>query len=121
MNILRSILLGALLAALGVPLMSQAEDTDIYSGASGAGAPNVLLIMDTGANFSGSANPGCAAYATGGVPSLGTNTNAGVEQCALVDAISSLPDGTLNVGLMVYNASNFTNGIAAGANTCVGA
>lgn len=120
MNIIRSILLSTLVVLLTVPLASQAEDTDIYSGAGGTSVPNVLLVMDTGANFSGSANPGCAAYATGGAPSLGTNTNAGVEQCALVDAINSLPVGTVNIGLMVYNANNFTNGAAAGVGPCVG-
>jgi type IV pilus assembly protein PilY1 len=123
MNTIRGFLTSVMLAALGLPIMCSADDIDLYSGGVSTGVPNVLLVMDTGANFSGNASPGCAAYsatAGGGVPSLGTDTNAGVEQCALVEAISSLPAGTVNMGLMVYNANNFTLNAAAGVGPCVG-
>ncbi|MFC6518396.1 hypothetical protein ACFQAT_00190 [Undibacterium arcticum] len=116
---IRSILLSTLFALLTIPLFSQAEDTDIYGGTGSGGVPNVLMVMDTGANFSSSAAVPCTAYAAGGAPSLG-NTGGGVEQCALVDAINSLPVGTVNVGIMVNNGNNFTNGAATGVGPCVG-
>jgi len=101
-------------------VISKAEDIDLYSGLSGAaGVPNVLMVMDTGANFSSSASPPCTAYASGGAPSLG-NTGGGVEQCALVDAIESLPLDTVNIGIMVNNGNNFTNNAPAGVGPCVG-
>jgi type IV pilus assembly protein PilY1 len=120
MNTIRGFLTGIMLAALGLPVMSLADDIDLYSANGSTGVPNVLLVMDTGANFSGNAAVGCAAYASGGAPSLGTDTNAGVEQCALVDAIDSLPLNTVNMGLMVYNANNFTLNAPAGIGPCVG-
>lgn len=119
MKTIRCILACVLLALLSVPLTSQAEDTDIYSGFGSTGVPNVLMVMDTGANFSSSAAIPCTAYAAGGAPSLG-NTGGGVEQCALVDAINSLPVGTVNVGIMVNNGNNFTDGAASGVGPCVG-
>lgn len=123
MKAIRFILAGALLAWLSVPLASHAEDTDIYSSAANGSVPNVLLVMDTAANFSSNAAVPCTAYSTaagGGAPSLG-GTVGGVEQCALVDTIAGLPDdGTVNIGMMVYNANNFTNGAASYVETCVG-
>lgn len=121
MKTIRLDLLTILWALLGLPLIGYADDIDIYSGGSAnTGVPNVLLVMDTGANFSGNAAVPCAGYTSGGLPSLGGSTNAGVEQCALVDAIDALPLGTVNVGLMVYNANNFTDGAAADVGPCVG-
>lgn len=95
-----------------------ADDIDIYSGNDSAGVPNVLFLFDSAANFSASA-ANCN-YASGGAPSL-NGTSGGVQQCALVDVIESLPDtGTVNIGLMAYNANNFTSGAAAGVGPCVG-
>lgn len=119
MKTVRSILASALLAWLSIPLVTQAEDIDIYSGAANGSVPNVLMVMDTAANFSSNAAVPCTAYASGGAPSLG-GTVGGIEQCALVDAINSLPDGTVNIGMMVYNANNFTNGAASNVGPCVG-
>lgn len=89
---------------------SHADDIDIYSGnANTLGVPNVLFVIDTGANFSSSASVPCTAYsaaAGGGAPSLG-NTAGGIEQCALVDAIAGLADGTVNIGIMVNNRQTF--------------
>ncbi|MDP4030529.1 MAG: PilC/PilY family type IV pilus protein [Gallionella sp.] len=107
-----------LYALLGHASCSLAEDTDIYSGGS-SDTPNVLMVMDTGANFSSNAANPCTAYASGGAPSLG-GTGGGVEQCALVDAIESLPLGAVNIGLMVNNGNNFTDGAAAGVGPCIG-
>ncbi|HYF20459.1 MAG TPA: hypothetical protein VEA40_21520, partial [Ramlibacter sp.] len=89
----------------------RAEDIDIYvDNASTAGTPNVLFVMDNGANFSANAQVGCSAYTgTTEAPSLGTSTGAGILQCALVDAIGSLPDGAMNIGVLVSNANNFAN------------
>lgn len=88
----------------------RAEDIDIYvDNAVTAGAPNVLFIMDNSSNVASTWNGGgCSAYTgTTEAPSLGTNTAGGVIQCALVDAINSLPNGALNVGLMVGNSNGF--------------
>ena len=106
-------------ALMGFSIQGNAEDIDIYSGNQSSGVPNVLFIMDTAANFSASAT-NCT-YATGGAPSL-NGTAGGIQQCALVDSIAGLPDtGTVNVGLMGYNASGFTSGAASDVGPCVGA
>lgn len=109
------------LVVTGFSSQAGAEDIDIYSGNKVAGVPNILFVMDTGANFGANAPGGCtySAAAGGGSPSLGS-TSGGIEQCALVNAIQSLPDSTVNIGLMVFNANNFTNGAAAGVGPCVG-
>jgi len=92
---------------MGFSASLRAEDTDIYvDNATNSGVPNVLFVMDTGANFSSSAAVPCTAYASGGAPSLG-DTAGGVEQCALVDAISALADGSVNIGILVNNNNNF--------------
>ena len=91
----------------------RAEDTDIYvDNGTNDGVPNVLFVLDNGANFD-SAVPGngCSAYTgTTEAPSMGTNKAAGILQCALVDAINALPDtGAVNIGLLVSNGNNFAN------------
>ena len=94
-------------ALLGFSASLRAEDTDIYvDNATNNGVPNVLFVMDTGANFSSNAPVPCTAYADGGVPSLGS-TAGGIEQCALVDAISALADSSVNIGILVNNNNNF--------------
>lgn len=122
MNPIRSVLsVLTTLVSVAVSIPCGAEDIDIYSGNASSGVPNVLFVMDNAANFS--ANAATCIYSTaagGGVPTL-NGTAGGVEQCALVDAIASLPDtGTVNIGLMAYNAGNFTDGAAAGVGPCVG-
>jgi type IV pilus assembly protein PilY1 len=103
----------------------RAEDVDIYvDNAATNGVPNVLFVMDTGANFSSAAAIPCTAYASGGAPSMG-NTAGGVEQCALVDAISALPNGSVNIGILVNNNNNFATDVrltsdAAYHETCSG-
>lgn len=95
---------------VGVSTIVQAEDIDIYAeNAISSGLPNVLFVIDNGANFSASAGAACNTYAAGGIPSLGS-TGAGVEQCALVDVIQSLPISSVNIGILVGNANNFAKG-----------
>ncbi|MDO8456408.1 MAG: PilC/PilY family type IV pilus protein [Burkholderiaceae bacterium] len=98
-----------MVSALAASLLTQAADIDIYSDNSGtAGVPNVLLVLDNGANFSSAAanctyvNDGTAGGTT---PSL-NGTAGGIEQCAIYNVVSSLPAGSVNLGLMLYNGSN---------------
>lgn len=110
MKIFRTFLFFLMLGLLGFASVSQADDIDIYSDNAGnSGVPNVLFVMDTGANFSSSAASPCTAYsaaAGGGAPSLG-DTAGGVEQCALVDSITALTDGAVNIGILVNNNNSF--------------
>jgi Tfp pilus tip-associated adhesin PilY1 len=118
MNRTRLVVIALWTALLGGFMPAHAEDVDIYSNNASSGVPNVLLLMDTAANFSASA--ATCTYTGGGSPSL-NGTAGGIEQCALVNAIAALPDdGTINIGLMVYNANNFTSGAAAGVGPCIG-
>ncbi len=96
---------------LWVP-QGHADDTDVYTGGAATGdVPNVLFVIDNGANFEANGGSGlCTAYNSGGAPpSLGSN-NGGIQQCALVNAIEALPSGTVNIGLLVGNADNFAQG-----------
>lgn len=113
------------LTLMGFSAALRADDTDIYVDNAGtAGVPNVLFVMDTGANFSSNAAVPCTAYGSGGAPSLG-GTAGGVEQCALVDALEALPNGTVNIGILVNNNNSFATdtraaGDAAFHETCMG-
>ena len=100
---------------MGFSASLRAEDVDIYvDNAATNGVPNVLFVMDTGANFSSSAAVPCTAYASGGAPSLG-DTAGGVEQCALVDSISALPNGSVNIGIIVNNNNGFATDVRSPA------
>lgn len=104
MKFFRIFLLSLMLGLLGVSSFTYAEDIDIYSdNAATSGVPNVLLLLDNAANFS--ANAGTCTYVDGTAPSL-NGTAGGIEQCALYNVIASLPAGTVNIGMMVYNATN---------------
>ncbi len=103
------------LLALSVLLMlwapqGRAEDIDIYSGSTVSSVPNILFVLDTGADFSANAGAAYActysALAGGGPPSLGPSAG-GIEQCALVNAIASLTDVAVKIGLLVNNNLNF--------------
>src|SRR4051794_38669197 len=103
-----------LVAACMLPMLGTAEDIDIYEGLNGtARTPNVLLILDNGANFDAHANESCT-YADGGsAPTLGSTTG-GIEQCAIYNTIYSLkPNGDgsakVNIGLMVFNQNGFSS------------
>ncbi|MDI1245747.1 MAG: PilC/PilY family type IV pilus protein [Rhodoferax sp.] len=128
MKTCRAILFFLTLGLLGFISVSRADDIDIYSDNAGSsGVPNVLFVMDTGANFSSSAASPCTAYsaaAGGGSPSLG-DTAGGVEQCALVDSITALTDGAVNIGILVNNNNSFGTDVrsdtdAAFHETCMG-
>lgn len=118
MKNIRQFLLCLSLGVLGIATSAVADDIDVYSdGAGTLGVPNVLFVMDNGANFS--ADAATCTYASGInlIPSL-NGTAAGVQQCALVNAIEALPDNTVNIGLMTYNANGFATDIrAAGDNS----
>ena len=106
MKTFRILLLGLMMSLLGIASSIHAEDIDIYSdNAASAGVPNVLFVLDNAANFSASA-PSCSyvndGTAGGTVPSL-NGTAGGIEQCALYNVIKGLPEGSVNIGLMVYN------------------
>jgi type IV pilus assembly protein PilY1 len=91
-----------MLSLLGSSFFARADDIDIYSDNSGtSGTPNVLLVLDNSASFSASAQAGCT-YVDGSSPSLG-QTAGGIEQCAIYNVVSSLPEGAVNIGVMVYN------------------
>jgi type IV pilus assembly protein PilY1 len=107
MKFFRFLLLCLMSGLMVVSTFSHADDIDIYSDNAGTtGVPNVLFVMDTGANFSSSAAVPCTAYASGGAPSLG-DTAGGVEQCALVDVLEALPADTVNIGILVNNNNSF--------------
>ena len=119
MNKLQRLALLLVTVLMGYSASLRAEDIDIYvDNAATAGVPNVLLVMDNGANFSANAQIGCSFYSgTSEVPSLGNSTGAGIEQCALVDAINSLPNGSVNIGILVSNASNFATNVRLATDT----
>ena len=120
--------------ALGVLASTSvtAADIDLFAGPppTGANAPDVLVVMDTGAAFSSSnavfrcniSDPTTVAgvYVPGVVKSDGSGlaanftpmdkTNGGVEQCALYEVFKSLATGTttLNVGVMFLNNNQKT-------------
>ncbi len=95
---------GLLLLLLGLFSSGHAEDTDIYSDKPRTGdVPNVLLVLDNAANFSASA--GSCTYVDKTAPSL-NGTAGGIEQCALYNVVSGLPDGAINIGVMVFNDNN---------------
>lgn len=109
MKTFRNFLLCLMAVILGISSLSHAEDIDLYSdNASTSGLPNVLLVLDNGANFSSSA--GTCSYvddgtAGGTVPSL-NGTAGGIEQCAIYNVVAGLPADSVNLGLMVFNANN---------------
>ncbi len=95
---------GVLLCMLGLFSSAHAEDIDIYSDKPRTGdVPNVLIVLDNGANFSASA--GNCTYVDGTAPSL-NGTAGGIEQCALYNVVSGLPAGAINLGVMMFNDSN---------------
>ena len=94
------------------------SDIDIYSSASGGAAPNVLLVLDSSANWNAALKEECFYKDNGQVttvkPSKGL-TKGGIEQCALYNVIDALPIGkndtpNFNIGLMVFNATNVDTG-----------
>ena len=87
-----------------------AEDIELFVNRNAdTDPPNVLFVIDNGANFSADAATGtCELADEAGV--LATNslagTAGGIEQCALHYVIEQLPAGSVNIGVMVYNDPN---------------
>ena len=110
MGLLRYFLLLLSASVLLLSSVLHAEDIDLYvdNSAASGDLPNVLFVIDTGANFSSNAAVPCTAYSdgTGQAPSLG-GTAGGIEQCALVNAIHALPVDRVRIGILVNNNNNF--------------
>lgn len=99
-----------------------AEDIDLFVGVSPTDSdlPNVMIVMDNGANFSSAAGATCIIGddgvngVTNPVATALSGSVGGIEQCALYKVISDIAvpvvDGveepTVNIGMMVYNANN---------------
>lgn len=104
-----------MLMVIAMPL--HAEDIDIYSGTlSDSDRPNVLIILDSSANWSAAIGKRCSLVDLPGyVPSgqeLGSKM--AIEKCALYNLFHSLPtksDGSamFNVGIMLFNESPAAN------------
>jgi type IV pilus assembly protein PilY1 len=102
------------------PATLRADDIDIYTAApSNADRPNVLLILDSSANWSSSLPATACRYKNNGVDSgvgpTDMSKKFGMEQCALHNVIDALPvsssgtgsagDALFNVGFMLLNES----------------
>ena len=99
----------------------RADDIDIYTAAPvGGDRPNVLLILDSSANWSSSLPATTCRYKNNGLDSgvgpSDMNKKFGMEQCALHNLIDALPvnttgaapsatDALFNVGFMLLNES----------------
>ena len=116
-NFIRS-LLGMVLFAASA--LSIAEDIDLFVDNEGStgDAPNVLLVLDNGANFSSSATfadcPGVSGW-----PTTMLNTTGGIEQCALYQVVEALEPGSVNLGVMVFNANNMQSTCPGGDGGCL--
>jgi type IV pilus assembly protein PilY1 len=81
-----------------------AEDIELFVRADPASnAPNVLFVIDNAANFS-SNNEGFECRIDGVRTKLWDKVG-GIEQCALHKVISDLELDSVNIGVMVYNAT----------------
>jgi type IV pilus assembly protein PilY1 len=116
---LATLLTGA--AHAGLP-----SDIDVYSGVAANGdRPNVLLILDSSANWSASISGAANCYykengvTTTAGPSADQGTKLAIEKCALYNLVDALPvatsggpnaDALFNVAIMLMNEPN-NNGI----------
>lgn len=105
-------------ALLYFPLGIQAEDIDIYANPATSGsAPNMLVVIDNSANFSASATNSCKYADDNTSPGLGGSA-AGIEQCAIYNAIYALPTpggrGVVNIGFMGFNENQFKDTFGCG-------
>jgi type IV pilus assembly protein PilY1 len=91
------------LLALGRP--AAAEDIDLFVKAKPVSdAPNVLFVIDNAANFSSDAKD-TTCIIDGKATAL-SGTVGGIEQCALYKVVKELPEDSVRIGVMVYNAAN---------------
>jgi type IV pilus assembly protein PilY1 len=102
-----------------------AEDVDLFAGYNpNTGLPNVLIILDSSANWSSSIPGENCYYKDNGIlttngpkatnPNKEQGTKMAIEKCALyntIDALKTNPDGSalFNVGLMLFNESPAAN------------
>ena len=121
----RSVRLALVVAFVSWLAPAQAEDTDIYTAVNTSGdLANVLLVLDSSANWSANiAVPNCYYKENGVVTALGPSASeqgkkVGIEKCALYNLIDALPvkpnmaandDAMFNVGLMIFNESPASN------------
>jgi type IV pilus assembly protein PilY1 len=91
----------ALCAATGLYSVSHAEDTDLFmtTPPDTTELPNVLLILDNTANWSGSAE--------------GT-TKFALERAALAEVVANLPEDQYNIGLMLFSETGSGNANPSG-------
>lgn len=108
-----------MLSVVAAPSHAQyTSDIDIYSGVSGGAAPNVLLVLDTSANWNANLKEDCFYKENGQTTSVKPSkgqTKGGIEQCALYNVIDALPIGpsdtpNFNIGIMVFNETNVDTG-----------
>lgn len=105
---------------------AHAEDIDLFVAPAEVvpDPPNLLLVIDNAANFSSSAAGNTCII--DGVATALSGTVGGIEQCALYNVISGLEtsadSATVNIGIMVYKASNVVdyNGNACQGNANAG-
>lgn len=111
-----------LLAGAALPTTVQAEDIDIFAGASpSSDLPNVLLVLDNSANWASTLSvPDCSySDGTGGPkadnPGQEQGKKIAIEKCALYNVVRELPTGPngealFNVALMYMNSPNADGG-----------
>jgi len=129
MKTYRRILAGMFLVLAGSAVPVYAEDIDLYSRVpSPKNNPNVLIILDNAANSDNAAStcnydvqPGDG---LGGPSAMGASV-FGNEQCALYNVVNALPTGpggiaTVNLGIMVYNATGLDVAMGLASGTCPG-
>lgn len=95
-----------LVCVLISPIRAYAEDIDLFVGSPSASneAPNLLLVIDSGANFSAKvAFPVCEGEE--GLLGSYANSAAGMLKCAVYKVVKSLKPGSVNVGVMTFNAT----------------
>src|SRR4051794_6442143 len=109
MKSLKYVFLLLAFALMGYSSALYADDTDIYvSNATNNGVPNVLFVFDNSASFDSDA--ASCTYPDGTAPSM-NGKSGGIEQCALVAALTALPDASVNIGIMAFNANNFATDV----------
>jgi type IV pilus assembly protein PilY1 len=80
-----------------------ADDTDLFVQPNGTGEPpDVLFVIDNAANFDANSTENCVIE---GSATAMSGKVGGIEQCALYNVISGLNPGSVNIGIMVYNAN----------------
>jgi type IV pilus assembly protein PilY1 len=87
----------ALLVSLASPAFAGPSDIDIYSGVSGSDRPNVLIFLDSSANWSATITGASNCYyrengvVTTNGPTADQGTKLAIEKCALYNLVDALP------------------------------